>query len=132
MNRVILIGRLVAAPELRYTQQNKPVTSYRLAVDRLGDGADFFTCVAWNKAAEFAAEHLSKGTKIAIEGRLQTRSYDDKDGKKVTVTEIVVDRHEFCESKKAEGSNSVSHDNLDDIKPIGGVVNIVDDDDIPW
>lgn len=132
MNRVILIGRLVAAPELRYTQQNKPVTSYRLAVDRLGDGADFFTCVAWNKAAEFAAEHLSKGTKIAIEGRLQTRSYDDKDGKKVTVTEIVVDRHEFCESKKSEGSNSVSHDNLDDIKPIGGVVNIVDDDDIPW
>lgn len=132
MNKAILIGRLVAAPELRYTQQGKAVANYRLAVDRQGDGADFFTCVAWGKSAEFAAEHLTKGTKVAIEGRLQTRSYEDKDGKKVTVTEIVVDRHEFCESKKAEGSNSVSHDNLDDIKPVGGVVNIVDDDDIPW
>ena len=133
MNRVILIGRLVAAPELRYTQQNKPVTSYRLAVDRLGDGADFFTCVAWNKAAEFAAEHLNKGTKIAIEGRLQTRSYDDKDGKKVTVTEIVVDRHEFCESKKSESSGKEqAHDNLDDIQNIGNVVHFTDDDNLPF
>ena len=85
MNKVILIGRLTANPEMRYTQNEKPVASYSLAVDRQGEGADFINCVAWNKNAEFASKYLTKGTKIAIEGRIQSRSYDDKDGKKVYV-----------------------------------------------
>lgn len=103
MNKVILIGRLVADPEMRYTQNGKAVSSYRLAVDRQfkQEGqpeADFINCIAWGKTAEFAANYLKKGTKIAIEGRIQTGSYE-KDGVKHYTTDIVVDRHEFCESK---------------------------------
>lgn len=67
--------------------------------------ADFITCVAFSKNAEFAGKYLRKGTKIAIDGKIQTRNYDDKDGKKVYVTEIIVDRHEFCESKNANNDN---------------------------
>lgn len=108
MNKVILIGRLAADPELRHTQSGKAVASYRLAVDRQNkqDGqpeADFINCVAWNKSAEFASTYLHKGTKIAIEGRIQTGSYE-KDGVKHYTTDIIVDRHEFCESKKSSGS----------------------------
>ena len=113
MNHVTLIGRLTADPELRKTQSNKSVTSYRLAVDRRfkQEGqpeADFLSCVAWGNQAEFASKYLRKGMKIAIEGRIQTRSYDDRDtGKKVYMTDIIVESHEFCESKKND-SNTAS------------------------
>lgn len=105
MNKVILIGRLVADPEIRYTQSGKAVASYRLAVDRpfKQDGqqeADFINCVAWGKTGEFAGNYLRKGTKIAVEGRIQTGSYE-KDGVKHYTTDIVVDRHEFCESRSS-------------------------------
>lgn len=132
MNKVILIGRLTADPDLRYTQSQKPVATYRLAVDRpfKTEGqpeADFITCIAWNKNAEFVSKHLTKGTKIAIEGRIQTRNYDDKDGKKVFVTEVVVDRHEFCENKKAESSGKEeAHSNIDDLQQFGDVVHFTD------
>lgn len=110
MNRVILIGRLTAAPELRHTQKGTAVASYRLAVDRQQkqDGqpdADFINCVAWGKSAEFADKYLAKGMKIAVEGRIQTGSYE-KDGVKHYTTNIIVDRHEFCESRKAGASGS--------------------------
>lgn len=106
MNKVILIGRLAADPEIRFTQSGKCVASYRLAVDRAykSDGqpdADFINCVAWGKNGEFCEKYLHKGVKIAVEGRIQTRSYDDKDGKKVYVTEVIVEHHEFCESKSS-------------------------------
>ena len=106
MNKVILIGRLAADPEIRFTQSNKCVASYRLAVDRAfkSEGqsdADFIGCVAWGKNGEFCQKYLHKGMKIAVEGRIQTRNYDDKDGKKVYVTEVIVDHHEFCESKSS-------------------------------
>ncbi len=133
MNKVILIGRLTANPELRYTQQRKPVASYSLAVDRPGEGADFIKCIAWDKNAEFASKHLTKGTKIAIEGRIQTRNYDGKDGKRVFITEVVVDRHEFCESKKAGAADKAQpHDNLDDIQSFSNVVHFTDDDNLPF
>ena len=108
MNKVILIGRLCADVELRRTQSGKAVASYRLAVDRQfkQDGqpeADFLNCVAFGSNGEFAGKYLTKGMKIAVEGRIQTRTYDDKDGKRVYVTEIIVEHHEFCE-KKAESS----------------------------
>lgn len=107
MNKVILIGRLVAEPELRSTNTGKTVANYRLAVDRpfKQDGqptADFLNCVAWGKNAEFAGTYLHKGIKIAIEGRIQTRSYE-KDGVKHYATDIIVDRHEFCESRERGG-----------------------------
>ena len=138
MNRVILIGRMTANPEMRYTQNEKPVASYTLAVDRQGEGADFINCVAWNKNAEFASKYLTKGTKIAAEGRIQTRTYDDKDGKKVYVTEVVVDRHEFCERKNSESSDKgEAHGNVDDLQQFSGVVQFNEvqstpDDDLPF
>lgn len=111
MNKVILIGRLCADVELRRTSSGKAVANYRLAVDRQfkQEGqpeADFLNCVAFANQGEFAGKHLHKGMKIAVEGRIQTRSYEDRESKKVYITEIVVDRHEFCESKNSNtGSN---------------------------
>lgn len=109
MNKVIMTGRLTADPENRQTQGGTPVATYRLAVDRIykAEGqpeADFFTCVAWGKNAEFVGKYLRKGTKIAIEGELRSRQWE-KDGQKHTATEIVVERHEFMESK-AKGQTS--------------------------
>ena len=111
MNKVILIGRLCNEVETRRTQSGKAVASYRLAVDRQfkQDGqpeADFLNCVAFGSNGEFAGKYLNKGMKIAIEGRIQTRNYDDKDGKKVYVTEIIVEHHEFCEKKAEFSGNS--------------------------
>lgn len=108
MNKCILIGRLCTDVETRRTNSGKAVSSYRLAVDRQfkQDGqpeADFLNCVAFGSNGEFAGKYLSKGMKIAIEGRIQTRTYDDRDGKRVYITEIIVDHHEFCE-KKASGA----------------------------
>lgn len=126
MNKVILIGRLVADPEIRYTQSGKAVASYRLAVDRpfKQDGqqeADFINCVAWGKTGEFAGNYLHKGTKIAIEGRIQTGSYE-KDGVKHYTTDVVVDRHEFCESRssgQAVTANSNAGQAFTDMDDVG-------------
>lgn len=110
MNKVILMGRLVRDPEVRYSQGAEPlaVARYTLAVDRPmkknGEKeADFIGCVAFGKLGEFAEKHLKKGMKIAIEGRLQVRSWDDKDGKKRWTTEVLIGAHYFC-GTKAENS----------------------------
>lgn len=107
MNKVILIGRLTKDPETRYSQGQSStcISRYSLAVDRQfkRDGeqtADFLNCVAFGKQGEFAEKYLKKGTKIAVTGRLQTGSYTDRDGKKVYTTDVVVESHEFVESKK--------------------------------
>lgn len=131
MNKVILIGRLVADPDIRHTQSGKCVASYRLAVDRpfKSDGqpeADFINCVAWGKNGEFCQRYLHKGMKIALEGRIQTRTYDDKDGKKVYVTEVIVEHHEFCESKRSADSGGYA-------EPAQGFTEIDEDDgDLPF
>ena len=113
MNEVILIGRLVADPEVRWTSGEKPmaVARYKLAVDRKikKDGeqsADFPSCVAFGKNGEFAKKFLKKGIKIAIRGHLQTGSYTNKDGNTVYTTDVVVDSTEFCESKKSNGNDA--------------------------
>ena len=104
MNKVILIGRLVKDAETRYSGE-LAISRYTLAVDRKfkKDGeqdADFINCVAFGKQGEFAEKYLRKGMKIAVEGRIQTGSYMDKEtGKKVYTTDIIVEAHEFCESK---------------------------------
>lgn len=116
MNKVILIGRLVADPEIRYSQGENAtcIARYRIAVDRRfkkdGDEqtADFIPCVAFGKAAEFAEKYFKKGTKIAITGRIQTGSYTNKDGQKVYTTDVMVEEQEFAESKNASGSASAS------------------------
>ena len=112
MNKVILMGRLCADPEVRYSQnQNQTaVARYRLAVDRRfkregEQTADFISCVAFGKVAEFAEKYLRQGTKIIITGRIQTGSYTNKDGQKVYTTDIVVDDQEFADSKGASSGN---------------------------
>lgn len=114
MNKVILIGRLCADPEVRYTEGDNPmcIARYRLAVDRRfkkeGDEqtADFISCVAFGKNGEFAEKYLHQGTKIAVSGRIQTGSYTNKDGQKVYTTDIVVEEHDFCGSKGESSGNS--------------------------
>ena len=103
MNRTILCGRLVRDPDVRYNGENKS-SSYTLAVDRAykkegGQEADFINCVVFGKGADFVEKYLHKGTKILVEGRIQTGSYTNKDGNKVYTTDVVVERHEFVESK---------------------------------
>lgn len=112
MNRVILMGRLTRDPEIRYSQGESAtaVARYTLAVDRrfnrTGDenSADFISCVAFGRQAEFAEKYLHKGIKMLVTGRIQTGSYTNKDGVKVYTTDIVVEDHEFAESKNAAGS----------------------------
>lgn len=112
MNKVVLCGRLVADPEVRQAG-DKSVARYTLAVDRRvarQDGqttADFISCVAWEKKAEFAEKYLHKGTKIVISGRLQSGSFE-KDGQTHYTTEVVVEEQEFAESKQNAESNSNS------------------------
>lgn len=107
MNKVILIGRLTKDPEVRYSQGERvtAVAKYSLAVLRKfktdGQDCDFINCVAFGKNGEFAEKYLRKGIKIAVVGRIQTGSYTNKDGQKVYATDVVVEEHEFSESKNA-------------------------------
>ncbi len=119
MNRVILMGRLTRDPEIRYSQTGNQmaVARYSLAVDRAQSRnqdsdeptTDFINCVAFGKTAEFAERYLHKGTKIAIEGRIRTGRYQNKDGQTVYTTDVVVDRHEFCESRGASQGQDYSY-----------------------
>lgn len=106
MNKVILVGRLTKQPDVRYSQGATPmaIARYTLAVDRRTKDkeTDFINCVAFSKAAEFAEKYLDKGTKIAVIGRIQTGSYTNKDGQKVYTTDVVVEEHEFVESKASK------------------------------
>lgn len=103
MNKVIISGRLCADPDIRYSQGEEAtcIARYRLAVDRPfnRDETDFINCVAFGKRGEFVEKYLAKGTKIMVSGRIQTGSYTNRDGQKVYTTDVVVDEHEFCESK---------------------------------
>jgi len=105
LNRIILIGRLTRDPELRYVPSGQPVASFTLAVDRpfvnqQGERAtDFIDIVAWRKLAEQVTQHLSKGRLVAVEGRLQIRSYETQDGQKRKVAEVVADGVRFLDRK---------------------------------
>jgi single-strand DNA-binding protein len=114
MNKVILMGRLTRDPEVRYSTSGDnqlAIARYTLAVDRRfrRDGeqnADFIRCVAFGKGGEFAEKYFYQGTKIVVEGRIQTGSYQDKDGKTVYTTDVVVENQEFAESKVASDANN--------------------------
>ena len=113
MNKVILMGRLVRDPEVRYSQGENAtaVARYTLAVDRRfnrnngEDSTDFIGCVAFGRSAEFAEKYLHKGTKLVVTGRIQTGSYTNIDGVRVDTTDVVVEDQEFAESKNASGQN---------------------------
>lgn len=114
MNKAILIGRLTKEPETRYTQTNNiQVTSFTLAVNRrfAKEGeqqADFINIVAWNKTAEFVSKYFKKGQQVAVVGRIQTRNYDDNNGVKHYVTEVIAEEVCFADSKK-EGQVDASN-----------------------
>ncbi len=115
MNKVILMGRLTRDPDVRYTQGENPmaIARYTLAVDRRfkreGEAtADFISCVAFGKQAEFAEKYFRQGIRIVITGRIQTGSYTNRDGNKVYTTDVVVEEQEFAESKNAQNSASGS------------------------
>lgn len=113
MNKVILMGRLVKNPEVRQDANGAiSMARYTLAVDRMrtkndeNPGADFINCVVFGKSAEFAKNYLRKGTKLVIEGRIQTGSYTNKNGQKIYTADVVIDRQEFAESKAVNGENN--------------------------
>lgn len=108
MNKAILCGRLTRDPELKMTPSHISVATFTLAVDRkfknsAGERqADFISVVAWRGTADFIGKYCRKGTKLIVSGSIQTRTYEDKDGKKVYVTEVVADDVEFAESKRED------------------------------
>lgn len=115
MNKVILMGRLTRDPEIRYSQgeRSMAIARFTLAVDRRRRSndnnseqtADFITCVAFDRQAEFAEKYLHQGTKMLVTGRIQTGSYTNKDGQRVYTTEVMVDEMEFAESKASAESS---------------------------
>lgn len=117
MNYVVLMGRLIQDPELRYSQGEEPiaVASYVLAVDRRGrkegqgQTADFLRCIVFGRGAEFADKYFQKGQRVLISGRIQTGSYTNREGQKVYTTDIVVDNQEFADSKGAGGEGNVNY-----------------------
>ena len=142
MNKVILMGRLTRDPDVRHSsgENTTSVARYTLAVDRkrVKDGeqaADFISCVAFGKNAEFAETYLKQGIKIAITGRIQTGSYTNKDGVKVYTTDVVVEECEFAERKGASDGNPYRSSPTDSSADGDGFMNIpdgVEDEGLPF
>lgn len=146
INRAVLLGRLTRDPELRYTQSGVAVATFTLAVDRRFSGqqgereADFISIVAWRQLAELCANYLKKGQQAAVEGRIQTRSYENKEGRKVYVTEIVADNVQFLGGSGQSGAGSAAGAGFSDENnsrfqdPFADDGNTIDisDDDLPF
>ncbi len=134
MNKVILMGRLTRDPEVRYTagEEAKAIARYTLAVDRRfkREGevtADFISCVAFGRQAEFAEKYFRQGIKILVTGRIQTGSYTNKEGRKVYTTDVVVEEQEFAEKKTAESKPAAGADPDDFMNIPEGI-----DEDLPF
>lgn len=136
MNKVVLIGRLTRDPELRYTSNNTPVATFTLAVNRNytnEDGereADFINVVVWKKAAESVKNYLGKGRQAAVNGRIQTRSYEDENGNKRYITEVIAEGVEFLDSKKesSENTNAVAEEQSNPFAEFGSSIEISNDE----
>lgn len=133
LNRIILMGRLAADPELRTTQSGVSVASFRIGVARDYDReqTDWINVVAWRQTAEFVSKYFSKGSMIALEGTLQSRQYQDRDGNNRTAYEVQVDRVWFAggkqEEKERPQKEPVSDSDLEDYEDLGGT-----DKDLPF
>jgi single-strand DNA-binding protein len=133
MNKVILIGRLTKAPEMKYLQNeaNTAMARYSLAVDRRykKDGetqTDFISCVTFGKNAEFATKYLKKGMKIAVSGRIQTGSYENSEGARIYTTDVLVEEHYFVESKKSSKPDTADQTDKD------GFMQVPDGEELPF
>ncbi|NCG67782.1 single-stranded DNA-binding protein [Bacillus coagulans] len=139
MNRTVLVGRLTADPELKYTQNGVAVVNFTLAVNRpfKNNGeqqADFINVVAWRKTAENVANFLNKGSLAGVDGRIQTRNYEGQDGRRVYVTEVVADQVSFLEPKQQEQKKKeprYTPDPADPFQP-GSEPLDINDDDLPF
>ena len=144
MNKVILMGRLTRDPEVRYTSTNNTlVATFTLAVNRRfarqGEerSADFINIVAWDKTGEFCSKYFKKGQQVAVIGRIQTRNYDDKDGKKIYVTEVVAEETYFADSRRDGDGASSSFESTFGATMPGGIGDASDfevsaSDDLPF
>jgi single-strand DNA-binding protein len=139
MNKVILMGRLTRDPELRYTNvNNTAICSFSLAVDRRfsrqGEEkqADFINIVAWDKNAEFCSKYFTKGLKVVVVGRIHTRTWDDNEGKKHYVTEVVAEETHFAESKKNDSSSTARIPDSGGGQQSDGFYPLDDDDELPF
>lgn len=137
LNHITIMGRLVRNVELRYTQSNKPVASFTLAVDRdrQVDGqklTDFIDCVAWNKTAEFVNNYFSKGSMAVVSGRLQSRDWQDRDGNKRRSWEIIAENIYFGEAKGSGAGQEVAQNGY--VAPPGAFSELSgeDDGDLPF
>ena len=136
LNHIDLMGRLVADPELKTTQNGIAVTSFRIAVDRnytpqgQEKQADFINCVAWRQTAEFIGKYFAKGRMIALEGSLQSRSYEDKQGQKRTAYEVIVDHAYFADSK--QDAEKQKAPGVGSFPPVDVEASAEDDGDLPF
>lgn len=137
MNKVILIGRLTKDPELRYTTSNTPVATFTLAVNRTFTNqngereADFINIVVWRKQAENCKNYINQGSQVAVEGRIQTRSYDDQNGTKRYVTEVVADNVQFLDTKaqrEQRANNDINPYNLSEAEATQTISNDIPED----
>ena len=133
INNVVLVGRMVRDPELRRTNSGEAVTSFTLVVNRPyesadGQQADYPNCVIWGKGAENVDKYCSKGSLVGVEGRLRTRSYDNAQGNRIYVTEVICQRVQFLDTKKKEETQQqkASQDNFYDTNFV------LEDDDIDF
>ena len=145
LNKVILIGRTTKDVDLRRTTSGTAVSTFTLAVEnrfvqREGQNtADFISCVAWNNTAEFMDKYVKKGSLVSVEGRIQTRNYDNKDGNRVYVTEVVAENVRMLASKGTERSAGTSFDDYEPVSSRGNeyepsidVSYDISDDDLPF
>ncbi|MFC0188214.1 single-stranded DNA-binding protein [Fictibacillus aquaticus] len=147
LNRVVLVGRLTKDPELKYTPNGVAVANFTLAVNRPFSNqqgereADFINCVVWRKPAENVANFLSKGSLAGVDGRMQTRSYDNNQGQRVYVTEVMGESVQFLEPKKNGSQQQAPQNNYQhqELPPsygqdpfAGGQPLDISDDDLPF
>ena len=133
-NLIVLTGRLTTTPELKVTTNGVNVCGFTIAVDRgYGENkaTDFIPCVAWRGSAEFVSKHFTKGDLIGIEGSLQTRKFQDKDGNNRTAYEVVVNNVQFIGGKKEQGE-SATDPLIDVAQKLDGFTSVDDDDDLPF
>lgn len=140
MNKTILIGRLTKDLELRKTPNGASVLNFTVAINRIGKQqpgqpeADFINCVAWNQTADLMAQYLGKGSLVGIEGRIQTRNYENNEGRRVYVTEVVTERVEFLESRAQRQSQTQSgyydQSQNDNYQPVNEMDSDFDDEPI--
>jgi len=141
INRTILIGRLTRDTELRYTPNGTAVASFSLANSyQFGSGdnkreqVSYFDCIAWSKLAEMCAEYAKKGTRVAVEGRLQQKRWEDQEGKKRSAVELVVENLQFLSKSESQGEGSAKdeHSDLGTPTKLSSEENPFSDDDIPF